>query len=229
MSRWRPSLYTIVFMWVAMAFWTSRVEATPYEIAFKGSPFVPPAEEFSLPSGAPGVFDGRIHLLVQLWHHLEQGDRFRFMRRGVMLLHYFPDRAYVASIPVEFNESVLPTLGVRWAGPLPTDSKIHPRIQRGDFSDWSRYGPDERVFSLNIVKDVALSRARRYLTNHGFVVGDGLRSTHVLFVAARPERVEQLASYDFVLFIAEAPPPLTETNDIARPGLPLTPSPPSPP
>ena len=216
MSRWRSSLYAIVFMWVAMALWTSRVEATPYEIAFKGSPFVPPAEEFSLPSDAPGVFDGRVHVLVQLWEHLEQGDRSRFMRRGVALLHYFPDRAYVVSIPIEFDEAVLQSLGARWAGVLPTDSKIHPRIRRGDFSDWSRYGSDARVFSLNIVKDVALSRARIYLANCGFDVGDELRSTHVLFVAAQHAQVEQLAAYDFVLFIAEAPPPLTETNDVAR-------------
>ncbi|MBU1937597.1 S8 family serine peptidase, partial [bacterium] len=216
MSRWRPFLYATVFMWVAMALLTVRARATPYEIAFQGSPFIPPAEEFSIPSDAPGAFDGRVHVLVQLWEHLEQGDRSRFLHRGVSLLHYFPDRAYVASIPVEFDASALQSLGVRWAGALPVDSKIHPRIRQGDFSDWSRYESEKRVFALSVVKDVTLSRARTYLTNHGFIVGDELRSTHVLFVAALPAQVEQLAAYDFVLFIAEAPPPLTETNDVAR-------------
>ncbi len=206
----------IVLVGAFCALFVLRAAAAPYEIAFRNGLFIPPADEFSLPSNASSAFNERVHLLIQLQEHLQKGERVRFEANGIRLLHYFPDRAYMASIPVGMDINRLRALGVRWAGSLPTDSKVHPRIRRGVFGDWSHYKSDRRVFAVTIMKDVELNRARSFLAEQGFEVGDELRSTHVLFVAVRLEQIEQLAAYDFILFIAETPPPLTPTNDIAR-------------
>lgn len=205
-----------VFIGAVWALCVFQASAAPYEIALKSGPFVPPSGEFAIPKVAPEAVNERVHVLLQLHQHLQSGDRARFERQGVSLLHYFPDRAYVASIPIGMDEIELHTLGVRWASFLRAEWKIHPRISSGNFGDWSRYHDDTRVFAVNIMKDVGLNTAREFLAAQGFEVGDELYSTHVLFAAAHPERVRELAANDFILYIAETPPPLTATNDMAR-------------
>jgi len=214
--NWQVSFRKILLLLIIGAPFALKAETAPYEIALRNQPFIPPAGEFFIPSPVSDGKDGRVHLLIQLEKHLQRGDRARFEAHGIRLLHYFPDRAYVASMPCEIQKSVLQKLGVRWAGSLPPESKIHPRILQGLLGDWSGYDVTRRVFAVSLMKDVGLEIARGALTLRGFEVGDELHSTHLLFVAALPEQVRELAALDFVLHIAEAPPPLTPTNDIAR-------------
>ena len=216
MQNWQVSFRKILLLLVIGAPFALKAETAPNRIALRNHPFIPPAGEFLIPSPIPEGEDGRVHLLIQLEKHLQAGDRARFEARGVRLLHYFPDRAYVASMPCGIHKSVLQELGVRWAGPLLIESKIHPRILQDIWGDWSRYDAARRVFAVSLMKDVGLETVRRALTLRGFEVGDELLSTHLLFVAAFPEQVRELAALDFVLYIAEAPPPLTPTNDVAR-------------
>ncbi len=216
MRNWQLSFRRIFLLLLIGAPFAVMAETAPYEIALRNHPFIPPAGEFFIPSSIPNGKDERIHLLMQLEKHLQVGDRARFESHGIRLLHYFPDRAYVISMPCEIQKSVLQKQGVRWAGPLPIDSKIHPRILQGLFGDWSRYDATRHVFAVSLMKDVGLETARTALALRGYEVGEELHSTHVLFVAALPEQVRELAALDFVLHIAEAPPPLTPTNDIAR-------------
>jgi len=70
----------------------------------------------------------RVHILLQLDFIPRQAAKAEFEARGVKLLAYVPDYAWIASVPATNPAAVLHMPGVTWAGELTLADKLAPAI-----------------------------------------------------------------------------------------------------
>ena len=208
-----------VLVWLFAALLTGFVisSAAPYEVPFKSGTVTPAAQTYAMPQGAIMAADGqRVHVFLQLEEYVGAGDRARLSAQGIELLTYLPDRAYVASVMMSLSAAELPTLGVRHLSPMNVEYKLHPRAMNQAFGSWSEYTEGRRVFAIDVMPDVTLPEAAVLLGALGCEVGDDFEAAHTLLAAFEPDRVYEVASADFVLFVDEVPPPMDMVNDVVR-------------
>ena len=190
--------------------------AAPYEIRFQSVTFLPESGHLVIPAEAVSLPGERVHALLQIEDYLQPGQREALSAAGVDLLHYLPDRAYVASVRSSADVAALQALGVRYLGPLTVEQKTHPRVTFGRFGKWSEYTQGRRILAVEIMPDVSLDDAAADLEKIGFETGYRFKSAHALLVAVEPERVAEVAARDAVLFVNECPPPLQPVNNSVR-------------
>jgi hypothetical protein len=188
--------------------------AAPYEIHFQCGVLIPQAGSFELAAMQNG--SSPVHSIVQLEHYLRSGEREALKEAGITLLAYLPDRAYVAAISPRFSVSSCEALGIRSITPMAAQYKLHPRVIQGVLNPWSVYAGGKRIFAVEIMPDVDLDDAARALKSLGAEPGHHFANAHSLLVAIETEKAAALAALDMVLFVNEAPPPLSDVNDVER-------------
>lgn len=188
--------------------------ATPYEISFHSGTIMPRAGQFDLPTAA--LDESRAHCLIQLHEYLCKGHRTALSEAGIELLVYLPDRAYVASVRADANPVELAARGVRHVSPMLAEYKLHPRVAERRFGSWSAMSDGRRIYSVEIMPDVALDQAAVEITGIGGEAGNRFEAAHTLLVAFDSDRIVELAELDAVLFVNEAPPPMDMVNDVVR-------------
>ena len=184
--------------------------AAPYAIPFQGATLTPEAGRFELPAGVRG------HVLLQLNDYLRKGQRDALAAAGVNLLSYLPDRAYLATLGDEVDIAALKTLGVRHISPFLPAYKLHPRVTDETFGPWSAYPAGRRIFAVEVMPDVTLADAQLALEGAGCEVGAWLESAHTVLAAFTPDRAQEIAALEAVLFLDETPPPPEPVNDVER-------------
>ena len=65
-------------------------------------------------------------------------------KRGIRLLAYVPDHAWIASVPAADPSAALAELGVIWLGEFTVDDKLAPAIARNDWANFN-LSPDGTV------------------------------------------------------------------------------------
>jgi len=188
--------------------------AAPYEIPFHGGTITPREGQLDLPESS---LDGsRAHCLIQLEEYLGKDQRAALSAVGIELLVYLPDRAYVASVRSDVSPTELAARGVRHASPMLAEYKLHPRVVERRFGSWSAMPDGNRIYAVEIMPDVALDQAAIEIIGIDGEAGNRFEAAHTLLVAFDPDRIEELAELDAVLFINEAPPPMDVVNDVVR-------------
>lgn len=196
--------------------------AAPYEVHFQSGVFLPEAGRFEVPARADNASPERAHVLIQLNDYLKKGQKEELALAGVDLLQYLPDRAYVASVRRSANADELKALGVRHISPFTVEQKMHPRLSQRDFGVWSEYSQQRRILAIDVMPDVTLDDAELILEQAGCEVGHRFEMAHTLLIAIEPDRAEEIASLDAVLFVNECPPPLDVMNNDVRSRLHVT-------
>ena len=112
--------------------------ATPpdgHTIHLKSRQFQPgPSDAASLQDWA-GRGPERVHLLVQLDYIPREKAKSELQARGLALLAYVPDYAWIASLPAQDAAAALDWPGLTWVGELTVDDKLAPDIREGRWSE----------------------------------------------------------------------------------------------
>jgi hypothetical protein len=186
-------------------------------VQLKSGTITPAAGRFDIPAlPAVSLDESVVHAGVQLYEPLGRGDRARYAAAGVTLLDYMPDRAYTAAIRIGTTQETLSNLGIRSVFALKAEDKLHPRILNGNLGEWSKYGVNERIFTVYLMKDTDIDAASARLETEQFKTGTRFEQANAVLVACQPQSIFELAAMDFVLFIEEASPPLSAVNNIVR-------------
>lgn len=211
-SIFRVGCWTLALVFVAV----SGSAAEPYAVRFHSGTVVPEAGFYDVPATQKFAPAKQTHVLVQLDDHLQKGQRQALQAAGVDLLAYLPDRAYAATVRADADLNRLRTLGVRHISAFHASYKLHPRVTEQSFAAWSDYGGGRRIFAVEIMPDVSLDEAALLLEQAGAEAGHRWDAAHTILIAIEPHRISEIAAVDAVLFINEAPPPLSEVNDVVR-------------
>lgn len=163
----------------------------------------------------------RLHLLVQLHELPSPAGRQELARQGLDLGAYVPGSAFIAAVPVGRAVAAVARPEVRWATLWDAGHKLHPRVAAGDWAPWTRNParPEMIAAMLLLHHDVPLEAGPALAAKVGGVAMPAVEGLHGLTVWLPQSRVTELAAEEEVLWIEEAPPPLSPTNDGVRSGL----------
>ena len=200
-----------------------------HEIRLLGQRFTPPA---GVPEAARQAIGRRaeelrargkerLHLLVQLHELPSPAGRQELARQGLDLGAFVPGSAFIAAVPVGRAVAAVANPRVRWATLWEAGHKLHPRIVAGDWAPWARNParPEKVAVMLLLHHDVPLAAGPALAGKAGGVAMPAVQGLHGMTVWLPQARVAELAAEEEVLWIEEAPPPLTPTNDGVRSGL----------
>ncbi len=199
----------------------TAADSSKYEIALLGQKIDPPAgvdramleNTFSRAAG-----DEKVHFLVQLYRAPDEARRNDLARRGIELGGYVDGHAFMAAVPKERIRSMAEASELRWAMPWTAERKLHPRVEKGQFGEWTRDRdrPDWVMLFVVLHHDVALERIDDIAGMAGGVAMPPVESMHGATVWVPQSRIGELAESEEVLWVEEGPMPLEPNNDLVR-------------
>jgi len=158
----------------------------------------------------------RIHILVQLDYIPRETARKEMAARGLNLLAYVPDYAWIASVSAASLEGALAVPGVTWAGELTVDDKLDPAIQANQWGTWNLTPDGQAAVYLALHKDESFETGRQLVKNYGGQITGEVIGINLLIVEMPEDQIRDLAAEDAVQWIEPAAPPLSEGNDGIR-------------
>ena len=159
---------------------------------------------------------GRTHVLLQMDHIPSLEERATLAAQGVELQVYVPQQAWIASISAAEVATVAALPGMRWVGEWGASDKLSPRLQAGDFPEWTVHESGRIQVVVLLHTDVSLAEGEALAIAHDGIVAGDIDTPRALTVWIMPDNLPGLAAEEGVLWIEEGPPPLTPTNDDAR-------------
>ena len=157
--------------------------------------------------------DGNFHFLVQLWRTPDAAAKEQYASRGLSLLAYIPNFAWVASVPADKILSLANIPGVRWAGPLQSKDKIDSIVTKMAESVMAE---DLIPIICQPFADIAADNAMDLVEALDGQVVDMIQTTNSLVVHVPQKQLQNLAASESIMYIASVLPPLEPCNDGVR-------------
>ena len=104
------------------------IQPIQHTIYLKSREFVPETTDLDTVQRLAIAGEDRMHVLLQLDFIPRQAAKAEFEARGIQLLAYVPDYAWIASVPAANPAMALQQPGVTWAGALAVEDKLDPAI-----------------------------------------------------------------------------------------------------
>jgi hypothetical protein len=193
--------------------WNAAFSEPAPSVRLRSRTFVPLADHFDV----RGRSEDRVHVLVGLRDRTDPvGARAALASRGVDLLRYVPDHAWIASghVATFGDPDVRSLLG--WGMPLQPTDKLPRRLAEGRPGAWAVRPGDRVEVRVRLHDDVVLADARSRIEALGAEIG----AEHAIFSGASVvvpiARLNELAALDEVLWIGESLPEPRVDNDGSR-------------
>ncbi|MEE8391131.1 MAG: S8 family serine peptidase [Anaerolineae bacterium] len=159
----------------------------------------------------------RTHILVQLDFIPRETAKAELEARGLELLAYVPDYAWIASVPAASPAAALQLPGVTWAGELATGDKLDPAIVADEWGAYNLAPDGTAAVYVAMHRDESLDTGHTLVEAHGGKVTGEVQGINTLIVEMPRDNIRALAAEDAVQWIEPAAPPLGEANDGIRP------------
>ncbi len=189
----------------------------PHTIHLKSRDFVPGVADARSLQQLARSDQARVHILVQLDFVPREAAKLELDKRGLKLLMYVPDYAWIASIPAKSPDLALQLPGVTWAGALTVDDKLDPMITSGQWGSWNLAPDGTAAVSVIVHQDESIETGRALVEKHGGKIVGEVIGIRMLMVEMPQANIRALAAEDAIQWIEAAEPPLREANDGIRP------------
>lgn len=136
--------------------------------------------------------------------------------RGIELLAYVPDYAWIASVPATNPAAALQLPGVTWAGELAANDKLAPAIVDAAWGSYNLTADGTAAVYVALHKDVSLDDGRKAIISYGGRITGQVTGINLLVAEMPRDNIRALAAADIVQWIEPAAPPLTGANDGSR-------------
>lgn len=158
----------------------------------------------------------RLHALLQLDYIPREAAKSELARRGIHLLAYVPDYAWIASLPGAHPEAVLEVPGMVWAGELTVDDKLAPAIRAGEWAAYNMAADGTVAVYVVMHADESLEAGRALVAALGGKVINEVIGINTLVAEMPAAQIRALAAQDAVQWVEPAEPALREANDDIR-------------
>lgn len=158
----------------------------------------------------------RRHVILQLKQIPNSTERENLEKKGIRLLSYIPNKAWVASVPADKPTVTAEIDNVRGVSELLADDKLSQSVKDGEFGEWS-INPDGSVkIIVQFQKDISSEDSENIIDDYGGTVNSRINSLNALVVSIGEDKIASLVEEESVLWIDQIPLPLTPLNDGAR-------------
>ena len=155
-------------------------------------------------------YDSRHFTFIQFNETPTSTERAGLSQMGIELLEYIPHKAYLASLPEDFNYSSLIEYDVRGIYALEANHKLHPKVQERPFPEFAMHKNKVELY-IQIHKGIELEAIKGQLRKNGAEVILERSTINSLHIIIDPKDIDALASEAYVRYIQlPLPPPEKE-------------------
>ena len=155
------------------------------------------------------------HILIQFDRLPNESDRKELEERGIKLLSYIPNNAWMASIQSDNIDELQKIKDIRWARDIFPEDKMASSVREKTFTNVT-LNPDGTVnLSVMFFGDVPLDNASQIISDYSGLVTESSPLINVLKVIIPIESILDIANDDSVMWINQFYPPEVD-NDGAR-------------
>src|SRR5205814_1164416 len=79
----------------------------------------------------------KVHVLLRFDENPGPEKQAEIATRGLQILHYLPEGAFLAAVPRSISTRELQAAGVQWIGAVYPEDKFPPRIQTSGIGSWA--------------------------------------------------------------------------------------------
>ncbi len=185
-------------------------------IHLKSRDFQPAAPDRAALQASARADRDRVHILVQLDFIPREAAKAEYERRGLKLLAYVPDYAWIASTPAQAPDLPLSLPGVTWVGSLTVEDKLDPAISNREWGSYNLSADGTAAVYVVIHSDVNWEAGRASVQRYGGRIVGEVRDVSAFVVEMPEAKLLALAAEDDIQWIEPAEPPLGEANDGIR-------------
>jgi PKD repeat protein len=135
-------------------------------------------------------------------------------KKGVLLMDYLPDYAYIAAIPVHADVASFGKYGARSIIEFTPEMKISKSLT--PIPEWAIRGTDKVELDVKIHSNIDLRYAGTELRRNGFEVTNTRSFGNLISVIVNQAKIHEIASLPYVYFIDAAAAPPVPDDDRAR-------------
>lgn len=184
------------------------------QILLKSRRFTPAKGVTAAAKAKIEAIPGRVHVLIQLEHIPTIKEKKELEAKGIKLLSYIPENAWLSSIPSDKAVEIAALSNVRAISEILLEDKISPHMIAGEFI-WHRVKDGKVDLIVEFFEDVSLEEAEVIVETHKARVVGRVPTVNAVVVTARIEDITALAYEDTIKWV-EQELPLEEMNDGSR-------------
>lgn len=152
------------------------------------------------------AIDGKYYRFLQFYDLPNQENLDALKQNGIELLEYIPNKAYIASIPVNFDVDKFTDLNVRSIIPIVKELKMRYDLAQDKLPEWAVKG-NRIELMVQYYSNIRHEDILEYCKNDGIKVLAENGYNNALKVSIPKNRITTLASYPYVAFIEPIAPP----------------------
>ena len=194
------------------------LENEPYRISLQSRQFTPePGLAQALQSHGNQNINERLHFLVQFYETPSSQKNAALAKDGLNLLHYLPDRTWIASADRQRLADLIKDPDIRWIGPLEPGDRASPLLVSPDMQALIQANPSEPIaIMVGLAADVPSADGQTLVKSLGGTVKSVIETINTLLVTIPAARWDELVRADEVIWIEPALPALAPLNDCVR-------------
>ncbi len=161
------------------------------------------------------IMEGKIYRLIQFYEIPNATTQRNLKEHGVDLLHYIPNKAYLASIPVGLSFEKLQNFPIRSFSKIKNEWKESEAVQSRIFDDWAKEKNHVKL-SVAFFKNLSKSYVVRQLEAERIVIDKSSEYVAFLEILVPNEKVASIASLPFIFYVDQIGAPHQPEQDEGR-------------
>lgn len=213
------SFLPLIFSLLLIPLSQAQFQSAPYELILSSGHVIPDANihqatALASPSAAE-VVQGKYYRLLQFTAIPDKTVREQIARAGIELLDYIPNKAYFASIPVDFDLQRLAQLNVRAVLKIADDWKMSEAVALRNFDDWARTG-NLVSLAVRFHKNIAYDYVQNYFAQEGYTILKAPGFINLLHLQVETPRIAALLDNPMINYIDQIGDPGEKESDRGR-------------
>ena len=158
------------------------------------------------------LVDGKYYRLIQFESLPDLSSIQKMESKGLTLLSYIPDKAYYASISVNFDDRNLRSFGVRHIATIPTVMKVDEDLVAGAHPYWANVG-NKLQLSMTYAKDISEELVLATLAKQGIEAIEYNGYNNQMLIQVAPAKLSTVMDLPFLMRLEYGPEPFKPEDD----------------
>lgn len=199
---------------------TAQEKLTGYSLILKSGIYAIP-ENLDAEITSPSVtktelVNGNYYRFIQFYHIPTDEKKKEMETAGIKFLSYTPANAYISSIPVSFDLSLLKKYQARSIAAIKTEHKLSFELLHKDYPQHARIGKDKIELNLVYFPDVGQTYATENLKAAGAEIISARKHFPKFILRIAIDKISALAALPFVQYIEPVDSPAEPEDLLGR-------------
>lgn len=150
------------------------------------------------------IFDGKYHRILQFFQIPTNREKAALENLGIEFLNYFPNKAYIASIPISLNKADLINKNIRSIIRMDGSMKKDKSLVELDLPHSSVQGGHVNVL-LRFFKNIPIQLAEEKIRQTNAKIIKQMPTSHLMKIQIAMDEIDDYAALPFVSFVIIAP------------------------